>query len=131
RSWKPPEGGVVDTSTFLYGYKRLKIVRRNEEAGATLFRMHLHPTSPDSQIRFPPQLLEPHLRMSPDASTGDGKRCHFEVSADFRSVPVGEPVDLYIEFLAPGLFLREGKGSTTLVFDIQVETAEVIRWLLL
>jgi hypothetical protein len=33
--------------------------------------------------------------------------------------------------ISPGKFLRDGVGSTTLTFDIEVETVELTRWLLL
>jgi hypothetical protein len=36
-----------------------------------------------------------------------------------------------VENLAPGLYLRRDENSTTLTFDIQADTAEVTRWLLL
>jgi hypothetical protein len=40
-------------------------------------------------------------------------------------------VDLIVEEIAPGMFLRRGEVSTTLSFQIQTESAEVTRWLLL
>ena len=35
------------------------------------------------------------------------------------------------EHLSPGDFLRQGDGSTSLVFDVEAETAELNRWLLM
>lgn len=46
-------------------------------------------------------------------------------------MPVGVHVDLAVEEIAPGMFLRHGERSTTLSFQVQTESAEVTRWLLL
>jgi IMP cyclohydrolase len=56
---------------------------------------------------------------------------HWEIGADFAKVPRGDSVDLIYEHLSPGLFLRDGVGSTTLAFDVEAETVELTRWLLL
>lgn len=53
------------------------------------------------------------------------------IGADFRKVPPGDSVDLVYEHMSPGLFLRNGMGSTTLSFEIEVETVELTRWLLM
>jgi len=50
---------------------------------------------------------------------------------DFERVPAGEYVDLIVEYLSPGEFLQRGENFTTLSFEIQGETSEVTRWLLL
>ena len=56
---------------------------------------------------------------------------HWEVGADFLKVPPGDSVDIIYEHLSPGLFVREGPGSSTLAFDVEAETVELSRWLLL
>jgi hypothetical protein len=65
-----------------------------------------------------------------DNGAGGEKRVHWEVGADFTKVPVGQAVDLIYEHQSPGLFLRDGVGSTTLAFDVEAETVELSRWLL-
>jgi hypothetical protein len=40
-------------------------------------------------------------------------------------------VDVMFEELSPGQFLHRGERSTSLSYDIHVETAEVTRWILL
>jgi hypothetical protein len=46
-------------------------------------------------------------------------------------VPAGDAVDLIYEHLSPGEFLRHGGASTTLAFEVEAETIELNRWLLL
>lgn len=89
-------------------------------------------TTAETQVRFPPQRLKPKLysqtQPAPDHSE---KRMRWEVWADFRKVPGGDSADIMYEHMSPGLFLRDGIGSTTLAFDVEVETIELTRWLLL
>ena len=56
---------------------------------------------------------------------------HFEVGADFRKVPAGDSVDIIYEHLSPGRFLTNGLDSTAFTFDVEVETVELTRWLLM
>ena len=46
-------------------------------------------------------------------------------------MPAGDYVDLIYEQLSPGVFLGEGVGSNTLAFDVEAETVEMTRWLLM
>jgi hypothetical protein len=46
-------------------------------------------------------------------------------------VPSGDFVDLTYEHLSPGLFLRSGIKSTTMPFEVEAETIELTRWLLM
>ena len=59
------------------------------------------------------------------------KQVRWEAAVDFEKVPAGDTVDIIYEHLSPGEFLRQGDGSTTLTFDVEAETAELSRWLLL
>ena len=59
------------------------------------------------------------------------KLVHWEVGADLRKLPAGDSVDLVHEQFSPGLFLAEGVGSNSLGFDVEAETVELTRWLLL
>ena len=59
------------------------------------------------------------------------KSAHWEVGASFQTVPAGEYVDIIYEHISPGLFLRKGAGSTSLAFEVEAETVELTRWLLL
>jgi len=131
RRWKPDE--AADSQSYLYGYRRLKVLRRDEPGGPPLFRASVLALSPKTQVRFPPQRLTPtlHSQRAPAAVERGEKRVHWEVQADFRQVPRGESVDIIYEHLSPGLFVREGSGSATLAFDVDTETAELTRWLLL
>ena len=130
RKWKPMT--ERDAEAYLYGYRRLKVVKQEGGTPNNLFRISVLAVSPKTQVRFPPQLLTPTLHSrSKHVSSGDGKQVHWEVQADFNKVPPGEPVDIVYEHISPGLFVREGGGSATLAFDIEVETVELNRWLLL
>ena len=102
-------------------------MRRNND-----FRVSVLALSPETQIRFPPQQLSPKLYSRPleDSRPGE-KMAHWEVGANFQKVPVGEAVDIIYEHISPGLFLRKGAGSTTLAFEVEAETVELTRWLLL
>jgi predicted acylesterase/phospholipase RssA len=132
RNWKPAAAAQSDSGSFIYGYRRLKVRKRPESAGNNLFRISMVVTSPKAQMRFPPQQLQPKLRMSTVESAVPGeKKCRWEMSVDFQKVPAGDFVDLIYEHYSPGEFLQQGEGSTTVAFRMQVDTAEVTRWLLM
>ena len=132
RKWTPTAPGGRTSGPQVYGYRRLKVLRRPENTANTLFRMRLLPTSPLTQVRFPPQQLRPRLRMSRVAGDVPGeKECLWEAVADLRGVPAGDFVDLIYEHLSPGEFLRHAEGSASLAVEIRAETAELTRWILL
>jgi hypothetical protein len=132
RIWKPAASEKSDPSSLIYGYRRLKVFKKPEHAGNNIFRMSILPTSPETQVRFPLQQLQPKLRRSKVESSIPGqKECRWEASFDLEKVPVGEYVDLIYEHISPGLFVQRGETSTTLAIEMQAETAEVTRWVLL
>jgi predicted acylesterase/phospholipase RssA len=132
RNWNPTASGKGDPRSMIYGYQRLKVFKKPENAGKNDFRLRLLTTSPLTQVRFPPQQLQPKLLMSPREISEPGqKECRWEASFDFEKVPAGDYVDVMFEQLSPGQFLKRGENSTTLTFEMQVATAEVTRWLLL
>jgi hypothetical protein len=132
RNWKSSAPARDGTPSLVYGYRRLKVLKKPENTSHHNFRVSVLALSPDTRVRFPPQQLAPKLYSrtlaAPDG--GEGLR-HFEVGVDLRKVPSGESVDIIYEHLSPGLFLRSGIGSTTLPFDVEAETIELTRWLLL
>src|SRR5262245_41329760 len=131
RSWTPQDGRSGSDS-FVYGYRRLKVQKRPENEANNSFRVSVLALSPQTRVRFPPQQLNPILYSRPlDSSRADKKLIHWEVGADFQKVPAGDSVDIVYEHLSPGLFLREGVGATGLSFDVEAETVELSRWLLL
>jgi predicted acylesterase/phospholipase RssA len=132
RNWKPPSDRGNDSNSTVYGYRRLKVQRRPDHAQNEIFRVSVLALSPQTQIRFPPQQLQPRLySRNVESSRSGEKLVHWEVGADFRKVPVGEPVDLIYDQFSPGLFLGEGVGSNTLAFEVEAETVELTRWLLM
>jgi hypothetical protein len=131
RNWNPAPG-KSDPSSLIYGYRRLKVFKKPENAGTNHFRLRLLPTSPLTQVGFPPQQLPTKLRVSNVESSVPGeKQCHWEASFDFEKMPAGDYVDVMFEELSPGDFLHRGERSTTISYDLHVETAEVTRWILL
>jgi hypothetical protein len=132
RDWNPTAAGGLDSNSSVYGYRRLKVIKRADSAGNNLFRIDVLATSPKTQVRFPPQLLRPHLRMSSLESAAPGERqCRWQVSWNFEKVPAGEYVDLIYEHCSPALFLRREDGSSSVAYPTQVDTAEVSRWFLM
>ncbi len=132
RTWNPAATGKSDGASALYGYKRLRVVKKDKNPGSRYFRLPLLPISPNAQVRFPVQQVPATVRRANVASSVPGqKECRWEASFDFEKVPVGDHVDITVELLSPGLFLK-GKGdSTTLTYPIHTDAAEVTRWVLL
>lgn len=134
RRWKPSRTGSINSDSLVYGYRRLKVMRKPDavEGGSNEFRVSVLATSPDTQVRFPTQKLSPKLYSQPLSNPGGGPQLrHFEVSADFSRVPDNESVDIVYEHQSPGLFLANGNESSSLVFEVEAETVELTRWLLL
>ncbi len=132
RDWNPAPAGELDLNSLVYGYRRLKVVKRADSAGNNLFRINVLATSPKTQVRFPPQQLRPHLRMSSLESTVPGeKQGRWQVSWNFEKVPVGEYVDLIYEHCSPALFLQREGGLNSVAIPMQVDTAEVSQWFLM
>ena len=132
RGWKPAPDGGNEPDSSVYGYRRLKVLRQAENAANHLFRVGLLTTSPEAQVRFPRQQLSPKLFVRNLENTVRGeKQVRWEATVDFEKVPEGDSIDIIYEHLSPGEFLHHQEGSTTLAFDIEAETTELIRWLLL
>ncbi len=132
RAWNPAASAKNDSDSLVYGYRRVKMLKRPESTGNNLFRIGALTTHPQARIRFPPQESQPKLRrMSVDSAVPGEKKARWEVSVDVSKVPAGEIVDLTYEHISPGEFLQRGEASTSITFNFQVDTAEVTRWFLL
>jgi hypothetical protein len=119
-------------SNYVYGYRRLKVDKLPENTKNNLFRVSVLALSRDTQVRFPPQQLKPKIfSQTVEGSQQGEKLAHWEIGVDFQKVPAGDPVDIIYEHSSPGLFLRNGADSTTLTFEVEAETVELTRWLLL
>ena len=130
RTWQP--AASRDSQSYLYGYRRLKVLRQKGDTTNRVFAVSVLGTSLSTQVRFPPQVLTPILysRSLQDSATA-ARGAHWEVRADFTKVPPGEAVDIIYEHTSPGLFVREGNGFATVAFTVDIETVELTRWLLL
>jgi hypothetical protein len=135
RKWVPASGtssGQTSPDHFLYGFRRLKVWRLKNETGNKVFRLHLLPTNPATQVRFPPQELQPQLfvHREEDGASGEKPR-RFEMMVDFGEVAPGDLVEILEEHLSPGDFVHEHAASVTLRFEPEAETAELTRWILM
>ena len=128
-----PTGPVMtDTASLVYGYRRVKVLKKPENNGTNQLRIGLLATSPKTQVRFPRQPLQPKLRMTyVDSPIPGEKLCRFEANVDFQKVPAGDIVDVIYEHYSPGLFLQRADGSSTISFHSDADTAEVTRWFLM
>jgi predicted acylesterase/phospholipase RssA len=132
RNWDPAASGKTDPGSMLYSYRRLKVFREPASPHSNEFRMRLLPTSPLTRVRFPAQQVPGRVYRSNVADSAPGQaECHWEVRYDFSRIPPGDFVEIIVENLAPGQFLKRGDISTTLAFDVSAETAEMTRWILL
>jgi predicted acylesterase/phospholipase RssA len=128
RSWNPEEN--ADPNSGVYGYRRIKVMRRRDNVVRTAFTVDVLTTHPNSQIRFPEQRLQPKLHMTKLDLPGE-KRTRFQATWDFEKVPPGEYVDLIYEHYSPAVFMRRGPNSTSVAIHMQADTAEVTRWFLM
>ena len=132
RKWTADAAKSTDFDSYVYGYRRLKVLRKPDNTTDNNFRVSVLALSPQTQVRFPTQQLEPKLYgRSLGSSRTSSNQMHFEVGTDFEKVPPGDSVDIIYEHLSPGLFVREGAGSNTLAFEVEADTVELSRWLLM
>jgi hypothetical protein len=132
RSWKPGKAGDDDPSSLVFGYRRLKVRKRPENVGNSVFNAYLLGTSPKTAIRFPTQQLQPKLSMSRAQGSNPAQEdCNWRASYEFKHVPAGKLVDLIAEFHTPGRYLQRGGNDTVMVFPIRADTAELTSWILM
>jgi hypothetical protein len=132
RKWHPANADQTGAESFLFGFRRLKVWKLRKETGNNVFRIRLLPTSPLTRVRFPPQDLQPRVRVHHEDDVANGaKRCRFEMSVDCEKVAPGDLVEILEEHLSPGDFLQDNGRSATLTFEPQGKTAELTRWILM
>jgi predicted acylesterase/phospholipase RssA len=126
RKWSPATAGDKNVASFIYGYRRLKVWKLREETGNNVFRIRLLPTSPLTQVRFPPQEFQPQLLVH-----RENNGFHWEMSVDCGKVSPGDLFEILEEHLSPGVFVRDNGRSATITFEPQAKTAEMTRWILM
>jgi hypothetical protein len=127
RPWNPS-----DSTSLVYGYRHLKVLKNPDTTGNDVFRMVELTTHPDAQFRFRPSQYQPRLRRTCVENPGTQEAsCHFEVSIDLSKVPSGQVVDVIYEHYSRGDFLQGGDYSTTVAFSPEADAPEVTRWFLL
>jgi predicted acylesterase/phospholipase RssA len=132
RRWKPAKSGAGDPGSFVYGYRRLKVLKEPDNLRNNDFRVQLLAVSPKTAVRFPRQQLRPKLLTSNgDGPTSAPQGYRWEASFDFQQVPPGDYVDLIVEYHTPGQVFQWGEGGTVVPFDILADTAELTTWVLM
>jgi len=132
RNWQA--GATSDSSSLIHRYHRLKVLRKSDDAGSYLFHFPVGLRDPKAQFRFPPQQLEPKLRKSSEVESSSRpgeKECDWDVSYDFRKAPVGDSVDLVVEFQYSGRFGKHNETGNIIPFTVPAETAELTMWILM
>jgi predicted acylesterase/phospholipase RssA len=129
RPWDPDVARKRES--MLYGFRRLRILKTEDNADNHIFRIDMLAKSPKAQIRFPEQQLRPRLHIMRLDSAGEEEMCRYEMSVDFQKVPRGDVVDVIYEYYTPGTYVQRGEKSTTLAFPTEAHTAEVTRWILM
>jgi len=131
RSWNPTGEGKSDSTSLVYGYRRLKVQKAVND-GNDDFRVSALESNPNSQFRFPPQQFHPKLRrMVVEKPNSRERTAQFEVSVDLSKTPSGQIVDVSYEHYSPGDFVQRGEISTTIAFRSDFDAAEVTRWFLM
>ena len=131
RSWNPNREGKNDSSSVVYGYRRLKVQRIGKDANDE-FRVASIVSDPDAHFRFPPQKYPPKLRRkvveNPNAAE---KTAQFDISVDLSKAPSGQVVDVIYEHFSRGDFVKRGEISTTITARSNFDAGEVTRWFLM
>jgi hypothetical protein len=125
RAWNDT-GGRAEGS-FAYGYRRLRVQKKESTAKQFVFRIHTPTTRLD--LRTLNQRIPATLRLLRDTTSPEGKQMNvFEVAFDLSMVPAREVVDLPIEALIhePPPELLE-----TVKVYVDTETGLLNYWLLL
>ena len=127
RPWDPS-----DSTSLVYGYRHLKVLKNSDNTENDVFRMVEAPMHAEARFRFPPSHHQLRLRRmcgeDPKTPEASGQ---FEVSIDLSKVPNGQVVDVIYEHYSRGDFLRGDEHFTTVEFSSEVEAPEVTRWFLL
>jgi hypothetical protein len=133
RKWTPTNASTTSPEHFIYGFRRLKVWRLKKETGNNnIFRLRLLPTNPLTQVRYPPQELQPRLLVhrEENGATGEKPR-RWEISVDFERVVPGDFVEILEEHLSPGDFVHDYGAFASLKFEPEADTAELTRWILM
>jgi predicted acylesterase/phospholipase RssA len=128
RAWDAASVGKIHSNSRIYTYRRILVVRKPDHAGPSLFSARLILSGSVGEVRFPPQQLQGRVIKT---ALKDGEKYRWEALFDFSKVPMGKPVELFIEVQSPGLFLQGTESGTGLTFLIDAETAEIDQWVLM
>jgi predicted acylesterase/phospholipase RssA len=132
RDWLPASAPNSERDSAVVIRRRLTVLKLRENKEDNLFRLHLLPTSPQTAVRFPPQLLRPTLRMCElESSTPSHEQYRWEADFDLRDVPAGDFVELMLDELSPGHYLEGGQGGAELTFEVHARTGELATWILM
>jgi len=133
RRWKPTVADKDDPTSVIHHYRRLKIAKKPETKAGNVIHWPLLVRDPGASITFPRQQLQPILRKSFDTerTVSGEKPCHWQLTFDLQKVPVGDLVDLMVEYHTSGPFAARQENSTAVPFKIMADTAELTMWILM
>jgi predicted acylesterase/phospholipase RssA len=132
RKWTPVTADKTKEGSYLYGFRRLKVWKLRKETGNNVYRFPSLVTSCLLQVRFPPQELQPKLRVHREGMGATGeKSCRWEIWVNCEKVMPGDLFEILEEHLSPGEFVHDNGNSATLTFEPLAKTGELTRWILM
>jgi predicted acylesterase/phospholipase RssA len=133
RKWKPDGTVKNEAGSYAFHTRRLMVTRSTDDEKNSIFRWRLLPRDPKAAFRFPPQELRPtlHKCLDQNPSPGGDRMARWEVSYDFKNVPVGQFENLIAEHEGSGFYLKDDADSTTVPLNLRADTAELTAWILM
>jgi len=128
RSWTPPVGDKANPDSRVYVHRRLSVLKKPDTKGPALFHVRLILLGPEGEVRFP---VGQQLQGRVVKSALGGNTFYWDAIFDLTKTPSGTPVDLVMDLLAPGAFLKSANAATGMSFAIDAETAELAQWVLM
>jgi predicted acylesterase/phospholipase RssA len=116
RAWQAATGTAADERSWAYGYRRIRLQKR--EATANRFAILLRTHTTRWNVRPLSEQVPAVLRLLRNTGSKDDRAQHiFEIDFDLSKVPVGEVVDLSFEALT-----REARRESTQSVNLYVDT---------
>jgi predicted acylesterase/phospholipase RssA len=128
RLWNP-----MDVSSSMVESIR-EVSAYESSPGTNTVSLELFPKSSDlTQVRFPPQQLQPKLFKTPDApgSMPGERTCIWGATYDFTGIPKGQIEEMRSIDQSPGLPLGRTWTAGQLEFHVLTDTAQLSMWILM
>ena len=127
RAWKPTGAGKSDSSSLVYGYRRLKILKRPENTGNNLFRDRPASDESEAQVRFPEQQIAAEAAREGNVESPVSGEKTVSLAGE-RGLLQGAGRGVrgsHLRTLFSGEFLRTGEARPRSLSHVQADTAEV------